>query len=143
MPKKESKKALAAKNKLAELLDIEAPEPTPTDGPSEETIKKDISREAESVLVFLEHPKSFMAVKCGWCSKDFLVDRGNVGYCSDSCRASKLKSQGVPWDWSKQASERWIDFKTGESIEPWIVPTDFVDVLKSKLGIPSQNCQCG
>jgi hypothetical protein len=143
VPKKESKRAIAAKNKLAELLDIAVPGTAPTDGPSGDTIKKDISREAESVLVFLEHPKSFMAVKCNWCSKDFLVDRGNVGYCSDSCRSSKLKSQGISWDWSKESSERWIDFKTGESVEPWIVTTDFVELLKSKLGISSRNCQCG
>ena len=66
------------------------------------------SREAEAVIAYLERPVAFVERSCKMCGADFLVNRGNVTLCSDTCRANYLLREfGIDWDWNKPPNERY------------------------------------
>jgi len=103
---KESKKEARRREQLAALFGMDTPPPSETAPLSID--HQNSSREAEAVIAYLERPSVFVERSCKNCSKDFLVNRGNVTLCSDACRATYLlREYGIEWDWNKQPNERY------------------------------------
>lgn len=84
---------------------MEAPPPRTSAKPK--VARQNISREAESLIAFVEAPQTFARITCRVCNGDFLVNRANVACCSDDCRAKELAKLGIKWDWDKSPESRW------------------------------------
>lgn len=108
------------KKRLAELLGMELPVEAPK--LSKEQIKsaQDISREAEAVLFYIFDSRKFIQRECTNCGYTFAVNRGNVGYCSDTCREHALAKIGISWDHNKDQDERW-DFREPLEVPPQVL----------------------
>lgn len=146
---KQSKKEERNRQKLAELFGMQEHLPTePT--PSQNIVADNKSREAEAVAAYLEKPKEFTKRTCKWseCGEIFAANRGNVAYCSDTCRQKFLASMGIIWDPTKDPRERW-DYKvvmtdTGEmqlsekTREPLTVPPPALVVADLALEFQAQ-----
>jgi hypothetical protein len=117
------------KKQLAELFGIEEhlPEVPVQETPKEVKTKNDISREAEAVLFYIYDSRKFIQKECGFCGYTFVVNRGNVAYCSDNCRRRNLARIGITWNPDKDSSERW-DFR-----EPLVVPPQVLEHLEPYL----------
>lgn len=124
------KKRARAKNKLAELLGIEAPD-NPT-GPTAARIRDDNSREAEAVLDFLVNPKHYRNKECRHCGKSFTVNRANVALCSDYCREKELAAVGITWRWDRTPDQRWYYAYDGDprSTEPLVIGPEATEMLR-------------
>lgn len=112
---KTEKKEQRARDKLAELFGLQ--EHVPTE-PEPSQTEKDLtnSRQAEAVIEYITRPQLFKQVECKQCGGVFATNRGNVSYCSDTCRKHKLAELGIVWDPTKPQELRW-DYR-----EPLIVP---------------------
>lgn len=123
------------REKLAALLGLDVP--TKASGPPRQVAKESRSREAEAVIQFVETPRAFAIVKCKNCGDEFLVNRGNVSMCSDTCRARALAKIGIEWDWSKNPAERWYatSVLSQTTNEPLIVPPQAFVALREVLGV--------
>lgn len=106
--------------RLAALLGMEAP----TLDPGKIYDRETDSREAEAVLAYVKDPQRFVKKLCKLCDGTFMVDRANVSYCSDRCRAKALDNIGIGWDRTKNPAERW-DFQ-----EPLTIPPQIVEPLE-------------
>jgi len=130
---KREKKHARSRNKLAELLGIDAPEEKPT-GPSARRVRNDASREAEAVLGYIRNPGSYDERACRRCKGLFMSDRANVALCSDTCRAAELADIGITWDWNKEPDQRWYYAFEGDTRtnEPLVVGVQATAILKSE-----------
>lgn len=128
---KQDKKEARNRDKLAELLGMDAP-PRATSG-SSAVIRQDRSREAEAVLTFVDKPLTFIKKACKTCGRGFLVDRSNVSCCSDKCRADALKVLGIDWDWAKPPESRWYFSYQGDKVtnEPLVVGPTLLEALET------------
>jgi hypothetical protein len=128
---KQHKKEARNRDKLAELLGLEAP-PKATSS-SSAVLRQDRSREAEAVLTFVDKPLTFIKRACKVCGRGFLVDRSNVSCCSDTCRANGLKALGIEWDWSKPPESRWYFSYQGDKVtnEPLVVGPALLEALET------------
>lgn len=122
--KDETRKKRAAE-KLAALFGLEAPvEPTKDERVNAATI----SREAEAVLLYVEDRNKFQTKPCKVCGLMFAVNRGSIGYCSDSCRKRALAALGLDWNpLSRTPEDRWGPMTGGP--EPLVVPPSVLPIL--------------
>jgi hypothetical protein len=88
-------------------------EPTPDFVQEQQTT----SREAEAVMAYVHRSHEFKRVACKWCEGVFAVDRANVAYCRDECRAKALAEIGIVWDPRKPQDERW-DYREPLTVRP-------------------------
>jgi hypothetical protein len=116
------------KERLATLLGIAPPEPN---SPTGETYDN-ISREAEAVIALIERPTRFTIRTCHQCKQDFAVNRANVAYCSDVCRAAQLEELGLTWDWNKPPESRWYYCAWTDKIntEPLVVQEVALNIIR-------------
>ena len=123
------------RERLAALLGLDTP--TKACGPPRRVAQENRSREAEAVIQFVEAPRTFAVVRCKHCGLEFLVNRGNVAMCSDSCRAKSLAEIGIEWDWSKSPEERWYvaSVLSKTTNEPLIVPPKALIALREVLRV--------
>jgi len=136
------------RQQLAALFGLEEHLPTePT--PTQQINQENKSREAEAVLEYYSSRQTFKPRPCKWCESVFAANRGNVAYCSDSCRQKALAEIGIIWDPSKDPRERWdlkIVLDDGQlmlpqiSREPLIVPPPALlladKILESQVETP-------
>lgn len=139
----EAKKLARNQAKLAQLLGIQVP-----DGPV--ITSEDASREAEAVLAYYDDPTKFIVKKCKQCGEAFRVNRSNVAYCMDACRARALKAIGLTWDPTRTAADRWrAIYKSDKVFEPLVVPSEiatFIDETRPppvEEVIPTEGDECG
>ncbi len=126
---REDKKKARRHAALAALLGIEPPK-----GPIVSV--EDHSREAEATLAYTSNPKDFRTVECKRCAKPFAVNRGNVAYCSDSCRAGDLKDIGIEWSPGKSAADRWKWNESSTKVyEPLVVGPEALTVANLAIGV--------
>ena len=126
---REDKKKARRHAALAALLGIEPPK-----GPIASV--EDHSREAEAVLAYTSNPKDYKTVACKRCNRDFAVNRGNVAYCSDTCRAADLKDLGIEWSPGKSAADRWKWNEYATKVyEPLVVGPEALAVANVAIGV--------
>lgn len=119
-----AKQAKTDKQKLAELLGLEAPT-------TEDTIQE--AREEEAVAAYLENKRLFSKVACKQCGKMFAVNRANVAFCSRHCLRKHLKERyGLTKvsDPNGPNDERWV-WQAWWGNEPLVVPPQALSVLQS------------
>jgi hypothetical protein len=121
--------------RLAALLGMEEPAARSEHRPK--VASQNLSRDAESLIEFVDKPTTFARVTCRVCGRDFLVNRANVSCCSDKCRASELETLGIKWDWSKSPEERWYVSSQGGKLtnEPLVVPPAALKALMDALAL--------
>lgn len=107
---KEDKKEQRRREQLAALFGME--EPAKLTGPTKKHRSQDASREAEAVINYHRHPNQWLEYGIQICDNPkckqrFMTNRGNVGSCSDACRAAICEEIGLTWDWSKPPESRW------------------------------------
>lgn len=133
------------RRKLAELLGIDMP--TAPTSPRVVTERENRSREAEAVLEFVQYPTTFRMPTCSRCGNNFAVNRSNVSYCSDKCRAETLAEMGIQFNWDKDPASRWYVVQQGSATtaEPLVVPPEFIKfiVRALKLDLNSSSFDTG
>lgn len=94
--------------RLAKLLGIEYVPPV-KETPAAKVARENISREAESVIAYLDAPQAFSKRPCRVCKQVFAVNRANISCCSDTCRTELLSDiYGLDIDLSLRTPEdRW------------------------------------
>lgn len=130
-------KAEKKAERLAALFGLEAPKP-PTD--TEVRNATTASREAEATILYFEDRTKFIERMCRICERVFAVNRSNIAFCSDDCRAVHIREVVGIDDWNptgRSPEERW-SYQTGGR-EPLIVPPAVLHRLKqSWLGQQGQ-----
>lgn len=114
---KESTKQRRHDERLAELLGIPLEEVLAS---REKEERDDKILEAQSVLLFLEHPDAYMQKRCKECGEYFLTTYKFVSDCSSACRSRSLERIGILWNPFRNQTERWRRAKipTGYTIPP-------------------------
>lgn len=123
------------RRKLAELLGLDMP--TAPTSPRAAIQRENRSREAEAVLEFVSYPTTFRMPSCTRCGNNFAVNRANVSYCSDKCRAEALADMGIKFDWDKDPASRWyvVQHNSATTAEPLVVPPEFIEFIVRNLNI--------
>jgi hypothetical protein len=121
--------------RLAALLGMEEPAERTEHRPK--VAAQNLSRDAESLIEFVDKPTTFARIACRVCGRDFLANRANVACCSDKCRAEELATLGIKWDWSKPPEERWYVSSQGGKLsnEPLVVPPAALKALMDALAL--------
>ena len=120
---KESTKNARHDAAIAELLGISLEE-IQAQRVKEEVDSK--AREAQAVLIFLEHPDKFISKFCDKCRRVFLTSYQFVSVCSSKCRIAALADIGIDWNPMRTADERW---KRAQIPVDYTIPPDAVEVL--------------
>ena len=123
---KKEKREARAREKLAALLGIQAPQ-----GPIE--TPRDRENGAQAVVKAIHKPETMHKETCISCGHDFYVDRYQVTCCSEHCVAKALEAIGIDYNPLADRSRRynWIDSRTGVQY-PIIAPveaTPFIDAI--------------
>lgn len=90
--------------------------------------QSDKTREAQAVLLFMEHPHAFMQKECDECGMIFMTTYKFVSLCSNACRIKSLRRMGIEWNPSRNPDERWRRAKIPVD---YTIPPHALDVLLS------------
>lgn len=101
---KESTKQRKLIEQYAELMGISIEE---VDEMRKKSATNDHIREAEAVLIFLEHPDAFITKICSECRRSFVTTYKYVSNCSITCQIKALSKIGIDWNPVRSADERW------------------------------------
>lgn len=80
------------KRKLAELLNLNL-EVIPKEPPLSSA---DLSRIAESVLLYFRQPELFTKFICEWCEREFATNKHFGRFCSRNCSIANSDKLGIP-----------------------------------------------
>lgn len=125
------KKKARDASKLASILGISLPTNVPLTSTKEEVENR--SREAEAVLDYVKNNNKYKKVACKHCGTIFAVNRANVSYCSDRCRAISLEECGLSWDWTRPAHLKWQVLYPNDPGEPLVVSGKALEVADEVL----------
>lgn len=101
---KESTKQKKIDEKFAEMMGMTIEEVRELRSKSS---ANDHVREAQAVLIFLEHPDAFITKICTECRRSFATTYQHVSNCSTECRVKSLEKIGIDWNPLRSADERW------------------------------------
>jgi len=122
---------------IAELLGISVEEVQSQRVKEERDAK---AREAQAVLLFLEHPDKFMSKFCDKCHQIFMTSYQFVSVCSSKCRIAALADVGIDWNPMRTADERW---KRAQIPVDYTIPPDALAILmqlaQSQSEAPNQD----
>lgn len=108
---------------IAELLGISVEEVQSQRIKEERDAK---AREAQAILLFLEHPDKFISKFCDKCHQIFMTSYQFVSVCSSKCRIAALADVGIDWNPMRTADERW---KRAQIPVDYTIPPDALAIL--------------